>query len=70
LVLLIYRLGLIVAYGPAVVGLVGAVVHTIDQWPPTDEALDWWLSTIMFMVLALVLHGLLRWLFGGYFKDD
>jgi len=55
---LIYRLGLIVAYGPAVGCLVGAVVDTIDEWPPTDDALDWWIATIIVFVLALLLHGL------------
>ena len=69
---LIYRLGLIVAYGPVALGLVAAVVQTVQA-----GGLSWWheieasmVFAVGLVVWALVVHGLWRWLFSGYFKDS
>jgi len=72
---LIYRLGLIVAYGPVALGLVVVVVRTVQA-----GGLSWWhelkspmifaVVIVVWALVALVMHGLWRWLFAGYFKDD
>jgi len=70
LVLLIYRLGLIVAYAPAAILCIVVPIIFIAGFPEDVEAFGLIVGAIGVVVWALVIHGLWRWLFAGYFKDD
>jgi len=68
-----YRLGLIVAYAPAVIFFIAVPAPFIagkieDAKKAFEEGMIF--GAIGVVVWALVIHGLWRWLFGGYFKDD
>ncbi len=72
---LIYRLGLIVAYGPVALGLVVVVVRTVEagglSWRHELESpMIFAVVIVVWALVALVMHGLWRWLFWGYFKKD